>query len=95
MGKLVPKHFNETVDTTRKQILRGVEAYLLVIKNTSGNTLYISFDGTNYYSIGAGSKESFRAFANKPIKLDRFYVKGSASGTSFEIVYLVEEEVYG
>jgi len=92
VGKLVPKHFNETVDTSRKQILRDVETYLLLVKNTSGNTLYISFDGTNYYSISAGSKETFRAFANKPIKLDRFYVKGGATGTSFEIVYLVEEE---
>ena len=92
MGNLVARHFNESVDTKRKQILRNVKTYLLEIYNTSSNTLYISFDGTNWHTIGAGGNRKYRAFANKPIHLDRFYVKGSAAGTTFEIVYFEEGE---
>lgn len=82
------KHFNGTVGTEKREIRLPREIFYFYIAETSGNTLYYSFDGTHFTTVPANAYRSFRAFSDKPIEVDRFYVKASAVDTDFEIIVL-------
>ena len=95
MGYLRVEHVNWSVDTQPKALPFYGKVYFLHVHNVSSNTLYISFDGgQTYKQIGAGSYIELRGFMEKPIWLekDTVKVKGSASGTDFEMLILFERE---
>lgn len=77
---------NDTVGTSKKEISLPSEIYFFYIAETSGNTLYFSFDGTHFTTVPASSYRSFRVFSDKPIEVDEFYVKANTGNTSFEII---------
>lgn len=88
---LIPVHITESVGTKKKQILSNIDVYWIEFYCTHAtNDLLVSFDGTSYRTVTAGTKWPIRAFANKPIHIDECFVKGSAAATTFEVVYLVE-----
>lgn len=96
MGYLKVEHVNWSVGTEPKSLPFYGKVYYLLIDNVSSNTLYVSFDGGQTYKrIVAGDSISLKAFAEKPIWLekDSVKVKGSASGTSFETLVLYEGEI--
>lgn len=84
---------SDVVGAKKKEIRLPNKITYFYIAETSGNTLYYSFDGTNFTTVPANSyRELYSSFEN-PIDVDEFYVKANTT-TTFEIVVMSESNVH-
>jgi hypothetical protein len=93
----IPVQLDGSVGTTPKRIdgLKSGKYVEFYIENTSSNILYLSMDGGQHWKAITttqpnGGALSIKGTATKPLLISQedWKLKGSASGTTFEIIAL-------
>lgn len=88
---LIPIHLEGKVGTTATEIVEGTQPFSsILIHNThASNILYVSFDGTLFKKIEAGSLIELSSPTDQSkIKSPEFKLKASAADTTYEIIIL-------
>jgi len=79
----IPAHYNDSIGATAIMIRFDSRPSNLVIFNShDSQSLYISFDGSNYFTILTHTSLPLENITSYDL-----YVKGSDAGTTYEILY--------
>ena len=79
----IPAHYNSSIGTTAFMIRFDSRPSNLVIFNShASQSLYISFDGSNYFTILTHTDLTLENITSYDL-----YVKGSDADTTYEILY--------
>jgi len=89
---VIVKHVNDELDTTSEAILKdGTVFYWLYFHNTSGNTIYLSFDGgTTWKQIAADKTLEITAPTGKLYLSEPLKGKATAASSTFEMLIIQE-----